>query len=435
MLALTFSCTACGGSGSTGSFAPTVGALDAQRTDFSIASVASTATAAPVPFPPTPDSDPFYAQPSPFPKLAPGTILASRSVTYAPVGGVAMSNAAWELKFVSRDSRNRDIAAVATVVKPTTPVASGPEPLLSVQYAEDGLGSQCAPSHAVTGSTADSNEQLEAAFPQLGLKQGWTLVYPDFEGPESAYASSRIGGQITLDGIKAAESFAPLGLSVKTPVGLTGYSGGATATAWAATLERTYAPALDIVAIASGGTPADYEQILSNIDTNVLSNTAFFAEILSAVVGVNRSYPALFTPVANAKGVAAATSLANGCVGNTSNGAAAPTGQLTDYATKNFFTPPDDHVLPINDLPQSGSSPVANTFVYHSQVDELIPIAGTDAMVAAWCADGAPIQYYRGVSGDHVAFEPAMVASVYAYLTSRFAGTPTVLPPGTTTCT
>ena len=55
-------------------------------------------------------------------------------------------------------------------------------------------------------------------------------------------------------------------------------------------------------------------------------------------------------------------------------------------------------------------------------------------MVAAWCAAGSPVEYYRGVSGDHVAFEATTSTLVYAYLESRFSGTTTLTPPGTTTC-
>jgi triacylglycerol lipase len=346
-----------------------------------------------------------------------------------------MPNAAWQLKFVSRDTNGQPIAAVATVVKPVTP-ATGVAPLLAVQFAEDSLGAQCAPSHNETGSTVDYVEQLEAAEPAQGLALGWTIVVPDHEGPTSAYAAGPLAGQITLDSIRAAERFAPLGLSATTPVGMTGYSGGAIATAWAASLQKNYAPELKIVALASGGTPADVKGIVQNIDTNTVANTAFFNLILSAVVGVNRVYPTLLTPILNAQGVAAATSLENGCLGATSNGAAAPSGQVTDYTTTSdpFDAPNVVALLPKITLPLANNAPIANAFVYHSQLDELIPIAGADAMVAGWCAAGSTVEYYRGVSGDHVGFEATLSTLVYAYLASRFNGTATVVPPGSTTC-
>lgn len=389
-----------------------------------------------VPFPAKPDSDPFYQAPKPLPDLPAGSILKSRKVTFAPVGGVPMANDAWQLQFVSHDSHGRRIAAIATVVKPLTPSA-GPAPLLAFQYAEDGLGSQCAPSHTVTGGTADLTSQAEGSEPLTGLAQGWTLVYPDHEGPHSAYAAGRIAGQITLDSIRAAEQFAPLNLNANTPVGMWGYSGGAVATAWAASLQKSYAPKLNIVAVASGGTPADLIGAAKNADTNLLTNTAFFNLVLSAIEGINRAYPQLITPILNAKGRAAFKSMASGCLGMTTDGSAPPTGHFADYTTVSdpFNSPGVKAVAPQIDLPQPGESPIANTFVYHSQLDELIPIAGADAMVKAWCKAGSHVSYYRGITGDHIVFEVTMVPSVLAYLDSRFNGSPaTITPPGTTTC-
>src|ERR1700722_8527605 len=55
----------------------------------------TTAPAPAIPFPAATDSDPFYGQPNPFPKSAPGTILASRSVTYEP-DSTTMTNSAWQ---------------------------------------------------------------------------------------------------------------------------------------------------------------------------------------------------------------------------------------------------------------------------------------------------------------------------------------------------
>jgi hypothetical protein len=414
-LALTL--CACGGSGPAGS-------------------AGSAVTPDSVPFPPTPESDDFYAQPATLAGLAPGTILKSRSVTFAPVGGRTEPNEAWQLQFVSRDVNGAPIAAVATVVKPTV-AATGVAPLLAFQYAEDALGNQCAPSHTVTGSTADANSQAESAEPLPGLALGWTVVYPDHEGPYGAYGAGRLAGQITLDSVRAALAFAPLDLSATTPVGLWGYSGGAIATAWAASLQQEYAPELDIVAVASGGTPADGLQIAQNVDTNPVTNAAFFSLILSAVEGVNRAYPALVTPYLNDKGRAAFESLKDGCIGSTSDGSAKPSGHFADYTSvpDPFNTPGVVALRPLITLPLAGHAPTADLFVYHSMVDELIPIAGTDAMVAAWCQAGSTVHYYRGVSGDHVAFAATLSAGALAYLEGRFEAAPaTVVPPTTQSC-
>jgi len=354
-------------------------------------------------------------------------------VTYAP-DATAMSNAAWQLKFVSRDVNGKPIAAVATVVKPLM-APSGASNLFVEAFAEDALGAQCAPSHGVTGSTADSNELLETGVQTAGLVAGWTAVDPDFEGPYSEYAVGRSSGQITLDSIRAAEAFVPLGLTTKTRVGLSGYSGGASAVSWAATIEKTYAPSLNIVGIASGGTPADIAGIVNNIDTNTVANAAFFDIIFMAGIGINRGYPQFVTPILNAAGVAAAEAMENGCIGNDSNGNSGPTGTFADYTVGNIDNAPGfKQGAALDGLAQPGEAPITSEFVYQSQTDELIPIPGVDAMVKAWCADGAHIAYYRAESGDHVSTELVNEPFVISYLTDSFSGTTPIYPPTTTVC-
>lgn len=390
-----------------------------------------------IPFAPAADSDAFYQQPDPMPDVPPGTILKSRPITFAPVGAIPLPNAAWQLQFMSRDTNGQPIAAVATVVKPLS-APSGTAPLVAFQYAEDALGNQCAPSHTLSGAVADRNSQVEGTFALTGLNTlGWTLVYPDHEGPSSAYAAGQLAGQITLDSIRAAEQFAPLGLNANTPVGMWGYSGGAIATAWAASLQRTYAPELDIVGAASGGTPADVIGVVRNVDTNPAINAAFFSLILSAVEGIDRAYPQFFAPILNASGNAAFASLANGCVGGTSDGTLPPMGHLADYSTSSdpLDSPNVGSVAPLISLPRAGLTPMADMFIYHSITDELIPIQGVDNMVAQWCAAGAHVGYQRApAGGDHITFEVASAPNVLSYLSSRFAGGPASVPSGTQRC-
>src|SRR5438046_2713108 len=97
-----------------------------------------------VPNAPVPDVDPFYAQPDPMPNEPSGTILDSRAVTFTPFGGIPLPNPVWQLKYLSRDTNARPIAAIATVVRPLVPSSIGPV-LLSYQSARDHLGSHCAP--------------------------------------------------------------------------------------------------------------------------------------------------------------------------------------------------------------------------------------------------------------------------------------------------
>lgn len=388
-----------------------------------------------IPYAPTPDADPFYAQPSPMPDLPPGSVLASRSITFTPTAGLPLPNPAWQIQYLSTDVHGRPQAVIATVVKPLIPALTRTRPLLAYQMAYDSLGSACTPSRTLNGSTNNLTNQLDSvAYLQALLTQGWPIVFPDYEGPYLQYGAGVQAGRATLDGIRAALSFAPLGLAADTPVALWGYSGGALASSWAASLQADYAPELNIVAIASGGTPTNTFNIVKQAQ-----NTGYFSLILGAVIGTNRAYPELIPPdLLNEAGLAMAQGMKDGCTGDTTDGTPAPTGTFAQYTTVDdpFSTPGAKVVAAKTVLPQSGKTPIADIYIYHAIKDQLLPIADTDTMVQAWCDDGAHVSYHRDALGqDHVSEFVAGADTALLYLVSRVNGLPlTVLPPGTQVC-
>lgn len=412
LLLLLSLCTACGGPQS--------------------ATVAGAATS--VPYAPTPDSDPFYAQPNPLPDAPPGTILKSRKSQFTPTAGVPLPNPAWQIQYLSTDVNGRPQAVMATVVKSLLP-AIGTPVLLAYQMAYDSLGSSCTPSHTLNGSTNNITNQLDStAYLQAINTQGWTLVFPDYEGPNLEYGAGVQAGQATLDAIRAALSFAPLGLNAKTPVAMWGYSGGALASSWAATLQSSYAPELNIVAVATGGTPTNTFDIVKHAE-----NGSYFSLIFGAVLGADRAYPELIPDgFLNDKGKTTIEAMKDGCTGDTTDGSPAPSGRFADYTTVSdpYVTPGALSVAAKTTLPQPGKSPVADIYVYHAIKDQLLPIDGTDAMVKAWCAAGTHVSYYRDTVGqDHVSEFVAGADLAFAYLLSRLSGSPlTIVPPGAQIC-
>jgi hypothetical protein len=416
---------------------PTGAASDGGLTGRHSCGTGSGASAGSVPYAPTPDADPFYAAPDPLPNVPPGTVLNSRTATFV-ASGTTLQNLAWQLQYMSEDVNCNPVAAIATVVKPLVAAATTPVPLLAYQFAEDSLGSKCAPSHQVTGGTENSTSQLESVqYLPLLQTHGWTLVFPDHEGPYSEYAAGPLAGHITLDAIRAAESFDALGLSgTDTPVGMWGYSGGALATAWAAQMQPTYASELNVVGVASGGTPTDLVAASKAFDTG--SGNAFFSLGFSGVVGVARAFPDMLPEsILNDKGLAAVAATKDGCVGATTDGSAAIAGHFADYITvpDPFNTPGVNANAPKITLPQPGNVPTANMYFYHAENDQLVPIAGTDATVKAYCDAGAHINYSRVAGADHLVLAASGTADAVAYLASRFSGAATpVVPAGTQTC-
>jgi len=395
-----------------------------------------------IPFAPMPESEDFYKQPAQMPNVPPGTIIKSLAVSFAP-GELPLPNKAWLLQYMTRDVNDQPLIAVAAVVQPILPSSAAKKPLLAYQFAYDSLGNSCVPSRTITGDRSNPYIMLETpeyavaqalSGPMSGMNnESWTLVFPDYEGPYHAYGAGKLSGQATLDAIRAALKFEPLGLSGDSPVGMWGYSGGALASAWAASLHPSYAPEINLVAVAAGGTPADIFEV-----TKYTENSSNFGLLFTLLIGTNRAYPELFPSGAlNREGRRVAEASKDGCHGATTDNSASASGRLADYTTvaDPYSTPGARAVRAMTLLPQASHHPSTNLYVYHEIMDELVPITGTDAMVKAWCAEGVHTSYYRNPVGTHTAGAVDGAAVAGDYLINRLNGnTNDVFLPGTQTC-
>ena len=221
-----------------------------------------------------PDDDPFYSYTgdAPLGSFAPGTVLKRRVVTHHYVG-LPLPLKVTQLLYRTTGTAGEPTATVATVVPPVFKVF--PEPrLVSYQYEYDALGQQCTPSYFFSGGFnlsggATAGEQSAL----LGyILSGYTVVVPDYEGPERHFAAGRESGMNTLDGIRAALNDKSYGLDATTKAAMVGYSGGSIATEWAAELAPSYAPDVNrrLVGAAAGGVPTDLPHNLEYADGSLL---------------------------------------------------------------------------------------------------------------------------------------------------------------------
>jgi hypothetical protein len=384
---------------------------------------------------PEPNADPFYAPPADLASSAPGTVLRSRPVTVPGVNNYATAH---QLLYRTTDGHGQPIATVTTLFVPSTP-APGPRHLLSFHVASDSLTMKCSPSYTLRSGTGQYGPGLgnfgASNTVQSLLNNGWDVAVPDYEGPDSQWTVGLLHGYTALDGIRAVEQFAPAGLDgVRTKVAMAGYSGGSIPTQWAASLARTYAPELNIVAAASGGSVPDLIQ-----DLAPLEHSPFFGTVIGVAVGVDRAYPDLgLDALLNAKGRALAArdaADADGCGGSVTN---APGGTVAEYS--NYPTPEAVVALPhvrrvfarLNLIRRP--APAAPSLIFHSAQDELAWKKPVDELVAAWCARGALIDY-RTPPGDHLTGSSLFGQQMPLYIRDRFAGVPatSTCPPGART--
>lgn len=440
--------------------APSSGAVSSP----SVASQTAAQRVAAVPFAATPDSDPFYAQPDSFPTDAPGTLLESRRITFAPAGVPVVVNEAYQFRYVTRDPAGLPIVSVATVLRPITAPITGPlnilltplnsalssalgplgslvsavtgpltEPrLLVYSTAYDSLGAACTPSRSATGSTANALNIAETPLFVLALTRGYTVLLADYEGPTHAFGAGRQAGQANLDAARAALKLPPLGMNASTPIGLIGYSGGGIATAWSASLAPIYAPELNLVGAASGGTPVDVFRVVKEAE-----NTSYFNLVLGGVIGANRLYPELIPDsLLSDKGRTVFSAMKDGCAGGTTDGSPVFQGTLAELTRSSdpYNTPGALQVKGKINLPQAGEAPKVPTLLYHEVNDELIQFEPARSLYDTWCSAGSPMAFYPSQLGqNHAGGLIAGYPAALAFIEGQFAGQ-TLIPPGSLRC-
>ncbi|WP_448221693.1 lipase family protein [Gordonia iterans] len=356
----------------------------------------------------------------------PGEILAARRITAANLGVVPIDVDAWQLSYRSTDSRGEPLAAVTTLLKPRGGT-KGSRKIVSMQLAEDSLAGYCSTSYAVQQWSAGAPAgqivvPAELVIAQGMLAQGWAVALPDHQGPKHAYAAGPLGARITLDGLRAAKRFAPIGIDEESPMGMYGYSGGAIVTGHAAELKASYAPELNIVGTAAGGVPADLKVVLDAAQNNVTSGL-----ILAAVIGLGREYPyfqRFLDRHTDAEGKLVMAMKAPLCVQH-------QTAVFPFLNNKGFLRWPGDPtnapaVKRVLDETRMGQHvPDMPLYLWHSRHDEIIPVSQADTLVRTYCRDPkASVTYTRDHLSEHIIAEISGAPLAVLWLKDRLDGKP-----------
>ncbi|MGW4355660.1 lipase family protein [Nocardia sp. NPDC004582] len=376
----------------------------------------ATGSAAAQPLLATPDPDPFYAAPADIAAHQPGDVLATRAMPALPSfpdSDITL------IKFRSTDSTGHPIAATTTVISPRRRVADAP--VLSLQQIVNGLGAQCAVSRELY--TSDPNLMIrEAPGWNLVLQRGWTVALPDHLGPRIAYGAAKLGGQITLDGLRAIQRVPELRVE-HSPLVMAGYSGGGMATAWAAALAASYAPDLRIAGAAMGGVPMNLVSMMEGLGMN---RHPAFGLALAAGLGLEREYPDRFplSDQLNDRGLAIRDKLVNSCT-NDILSAGAGQGAL-DVAKTTIMSddPRARAVVDENSVELYPGVPNMPVFEWHSPIDGLIPINAVVNTVRRYCAAGTKVWSEQVPVPDHLTAAVLGLPAAYAWMDARLRGEP-----------
>lgn len=320
--------------------------------------------------------------------MANGTVLASRSITVT--GDFAsFPQTAWQTWFKTTDANGQPISSVTTIVKPN--VWNGK--VVSNNFAIDGLGLQCNPSYILPHS---SPAEIPNITRQL-LTKGYAVVITDYQGPHMAYSNGPTEGPEVLDGIRAALNFAPAGLqnaTNNTKVAMVGYSGGAIASVWAAQMQPTYAPELNMVGTASGGTPADLSLLRNTMDGKPPAATLY----LMAALGEARVTPGALN-LLNPLGVQVARQFKDACVRTAILTGIAPI-SLASITNPFIYNHPIVKNL-LASTKAGGQTPTMPIYLWHGNADPWIPLQGAQALKTTWQNAGANVTL-KVVPGEHV---------------------------------
>ncbi|WP_405494086.1 lipase family protein [Nocardia sp. NBC_00511] len=368
------------------------------------------------PDPVQPADDPFYSAPTDLAQHSPGAILNRREIS---MFGLPLRMSTWQLQYRTTGPDDQPIAAVATVLSAAMPwTGPGARPLLSYQIAEDSLGTRCAPSFALHGGrdSAISSTVIETPFVLDALRRGWAVVVPDYEGPESRFFDGVNSGRAVLDGIRAARTFTPAGLSTASPIGAFGYSGGAFATLWAAQLRRTYAPELPIAGISAGGVPADIATIARNADGGAQAGLSML--IMLALI---RNAPGSeLAALLNERGRAALTSESTAC--GIELLSRYTTTHVDDFAKTPELLSHPLFLAAARRQELGGTAPDMPLYLYHGTSDEVVPVAGFDALLHRYCDAKTTVLARHSSAVGHNGTAIAEAPGGMAFLADRFAG-------------
>lgn len=375
-----------------------------------------------------PSLDPFYKPPKGWESKKPGDILRTRRIIPAFYGFVPSIVEGHQILYRTTAVDGSPITTVTTVFKP---LFAKKDRFISFQTAYDSASTSCNPSYtyqlgAIPLEIPSSAERLIIT---LYLLSGYVVSSSDYEGPEAAFVASHLVGMAVLDSIRAVGNYAGnIGLNTNNPavVGV-GYSGGGHASGWAASLQKKYAPELNIKGWSMGGVPSNLTGILSYID-----NTLFSGFIPTAINGLTRAstYKAQlgdFIDEITTKKAKKTLALANALC-TVEQLIAFPYQSVLSESFQSLgsgllYNETITDVLSQNIMGVNADEvPIAPIHMYHAIPDEIVPYQNSSTTREAWCNQGASVDYVTYVAGGHVTTEVLDLPATLKFVSNAFEG-------------
>ncbi|WP_026303198.1 lipase family protein [Jongsikchunia kroppenstedtii] len=371
---------------------------------------------------PSPDRDPWYADPPNLAKLKPGTIIRTR-VVQTRLLGIPVPVFSKQLLYRSNNVHMQPIATATTVIVPGIPWIGSPRPVISYQEAIDSTDSSCNPSHTLQAGTFKEIAEL-----QYWLEQGFAINVPDFDGKFNTWIT-KDEGYMVLDSLRAMKNDRSLGLT-DSGIGLYGFSGGGAGTLHTAEERKTYAPDVQIRAAAFGGVPANLPALVDYAARPEPGVTGISSFVLwPAITAMGREYPQELDPrrLLNSAGQQIVADMQHRCVYSEAlTGMYRPISAYYAQGSLGVNDPQVRKVMAENSFGQK--IPDIPLLWANGLWDELIPTSTILPVVHKYQRAGADLRYYTIPMVEHVANAIASWPPAVAWLSAVLRG----LDPGPT---
>jgi pimeloyl-ACP methyl ester carboxylesterase len=235
----------------------------------------------------------FYAQPSGAADGAPGTLVKAEALS-----GTPLAARAWRIMYRSTTAAGDPVVVTGVVVTPIGAAPPGGRRVMSWAHPTTGAAAECAPSYGF-----DPFLGIEGM--RLFLDRGYTVVATDYagmgtDGPDS-YLIGGTEANNVLDAVRAARSIPES--QAGSEIVLWGHSQGGQAALFAAERATTYAPELQLAAVAVAAPAADLTELmgahLDDISGVTIGSYAFtsFAQTYGGTIP-GASLESILTPAA-----------------------------------------------------------------------------------------------------------------------------------------
>ncbi|MGV9860490.1 lipase family protein [Gordonia sp. NPDC003425] len=368
-----------------------------------------------------PARDPFYTPKVPIAGLRPGAVIDSRVVQLGS-NGTALPATATQLLYRTTDEQGNPSATVTTVISPPGARPGTARRIISYHEFYDALGSQCDPSYTLRGGPSESGNVDLASIATM-VAAGYTVVVPDYEGPNLRWTIGRESAYAALDGIRAAQRH--LRAPSSSPVALYGYSGGSIPTGFGAEVAPKYAPELNIIGAAAGGVLVDPRHNLAYVN-----GTEKWSAVIPALMAVyDETYDIGLDKYLSPKGTAVIDQVRGECILDF-------IGKYPGLTDASLLKPQYPSLLDVPGISEamaqnvmgSVGTPRAPMMLGVGDVDGrgdgVMLVADVAGLARTYCARGLPTQLRIYPKQNHTdAFLP-WAADAVAYLNDRFAGRP-----------